>query len=245
MSAVVVSSLDLELAWLREHKQDAATWVERAVALAESELWRDRYLSWSDCVKAEGLVIELTPSQRPTVLTTMFEQGMSQVQIATVTGIPRTTVQRAIKGSAQSGHPPRSAIADQSKSPDRRKQAQRRKAEQETRKTQARVTRERINAESQRSLAATVRNAPEGALNLPALRRMRSARSMLRNLAEIPPERFVSQIPIEACREVSSDVVDWWLEVSRLAAARLEIEGLHLPSLVEVSMRKSGDSSDE
>jgi hypothetical protein len=46
------------------------------------------------------------------------------------------------------------------------------------------------------------------------------------SLAElIPPERFVSQLPVEALREMTPDVVSWWLTVATLAGERFELEG--------------------
>jgi hypothetical protein len=58
-------------------------------------------------------------------------------------------------------------------------------------------------------------------MGLAHLRMVRTIRDHLRFVAGISPETFIAQIPLEACREITADVVDWWLEASRLAAERL------------------------
>ena len=80
----------------------------------------------------------------------------------------------------------------------------------------ARPTSKQVNEEMQR---ASMRNAPAGSLNLPGLRRARAAQRELRELSALDHDKFLTQVPPEACREFDPDLAEWWLRFCQLARA--------------------------
>jgi hypothetical protein len=101
------------------------------------------------------------------------------------------------------------------------------------RDAEVRESRTRIGATDEARLDRAALNAPEGKLNLPALRKAREARDLTWFLTQIRPDKFVSQLPIDACREFTADSfpIGWWEGVVALAVDRLKEEGSDLPPL--------------
>jgi hypothetical protein len=85
----------------------------------------------------------------------------------------------------------------------------------------AQLNKFRVFDEHREAEVANVKLTFEKAPYTSRLRTVRTIRDYLEFMAGMSPETFIAQIPLEACREITADVVDWWLEASRLAAERL------------------------
>jgi ParB-like chromosome segregation protein Spo0J len=181
-----------------------------------------------DREQAERLKLELQLGRRnldrdvrDRFVAALRKTGLTQQAIADVTGIPQRTVSDILNsGSANETIP---EVVN--------KRGQKRPAQYATKKTApVHVIREReqdrerteryreIREADQQSQLNSMRNAPAGSLNLPGLRRAREIRKLLRELSSLDPERFLTQIPTEACREFDPEVARWWLGFCELAA---------------------------
>jgi DNA-binding Lrp family transcriptional regulator len=188
---------------------------------------------------------QLDANERRELVLTLRRANMSTREIAEQVGVSAMTVRRDLDGSTGTGVPvdplPEKIIgrdgkvrSSTTKPRDYPAIYQRRKAKEEDqqRAEESKRVRKRINATSQYHRAKAAAAAPPGSLNLVALRRARSLRTQLVALAAlVPAERFITQISVEACREFTPEIVDWWLALAALAAARLAIEGQDLPPL--------------
>lgn len=177
---------------------------------------------------------QLDKSYRKQLVTELRSLGMSTRDIADTVGVGKSTVERDLstvpRGTvddfpvAITGRDGKKRPRSRSDSTARRYEiAARKQADTDRAAEHRRSERATRDANAERQTAAMAR-APAGALNLPALRKARQARSVLIEIATtIPSERFVSQLPIEACREFTADIVAWWLKVALLADDRLAV----------------------
>jgi ParB-like chromosome segregation protein Spo0J len=184
---------------------------------------------------------QLPTKDRRMLVIELRAQGRSTRQIAEQAGVTQTTILKDLRSTEHpcSVETPATVVGNDGKvraarstQTEHRRQVQARKAADAERKAEAKRAQQSIAKTAAVWRANAITNAPDGKLNLPALRRARAIRANLIALAElIPPERFVSQLPVEALREMTPDVVSWWLTVATLATERFELEGAGVPAL--------------
>jgi ParB-like chromosome segregation protein Spo0J len=186
---------------------------------------------------------QIGPERRKVLVTELHRSGLNQHEIARTLSIAQSTVSKDLtSGSVYSTEytdPGPQTIRGRdgkqyprhSKKP--RSDAAKRKQADRQRQADRRATERRIKAEDAVRLENSARNAPPGKLNLPALRMARDINAQMLKLADlVEPDVFVSQIPIEACREFMTRChLLWWDKVSDLATDRLAVEAPDLPPL--------------
>lgn len=83
-----------------------------------------------------------------------------------------------------------------------------------------------VKKNNEETQLASMRNAPANKLNLPALRLAREIERKLRDLATVDADKFLSQIPPDACRNFDPALADYWSRWVGLCKGRADAEGL-------------------
>ena len=186
---------------------------------------------------------QLSAKDRMKLAIELRANGRSTRQIGEQLGVSHKTIVKDLNGATGTQVPvanlPKVVVGKDGKSASARSTSTTRSGGARPGKT-ADSSKKSVHATFDESQRNSARNAPAGKLNLSGLRRARALRGgMIEMAALVPPERFVSQIPIEACREFTEDIAEWWIEMSKLAAKRLRSEGAGLPELANVQRPKA------
>jgi hypothetical protein len=163
----------------------------------------------------------------------MRDMNMSERQIGKALGISGSAVHQQLERSTAKrlavdhvvgadGKMRAARTRDYAGEYDRRNKRRIEERRQEKLRDEIRTQERRIGQRDADRLERAAAAAPEGKLNLPALRMARDIRAQLRKLANlVPAERFVTQIPDLALREFIPGDVSWWLDVAALCESRL------------------------
>jgi len=169
----------------------------------------------------------LDPRARDEYIAALRRAGMTQQAIADAVGMSQRGVGKVLEterlnrtGSNETGQ-----SAAKSDIPPRVTTARgRRPATYNKRKPSPAI--ETVRKNNKETQLASMRNAPANKLNLPALRLAREIEGKLRELATLDPDKFLSQIPPNACRDFDPALAAYWSRWVELCKTRADTEEL-------------------
>lgn len=160
----------------------------------------------------------LSREARDERIAALRRSGMTQAVIADVVGLTEARVDQVLKSSrliSKVESVPRTITTSRGRRPT--------KYNKRKPPNPAIATVKKTNEETQ---LASMRNAPAGKLNLPALRLAREIEHRLRELATLDADKFLSQIPSNACRDFDPALAAYWSRWVELCKARADTEEL-------------------